>query len=55
MHLVLGTSTVLAVNLYFICLQVEKVVLNHLPVKHVRYLLRVFDDFVEEVVVSDFG
>lgn len=56
MHITLCicTSSVLTVNLYFICLQIEKVILDHLPVEHVWNLLSVFYNFVEKIIVSDF-
>jgi len=45
-------TSVLTINLDFICLQIEEVVLNRLPVKHVWNLFCIFNYFVEKVVVS---
>lgn len=47
-------TSVLTINLNFIRLQIEEVVLNHLPVKHVWNLFGIFNYFVEKVVVSGF-
>ena len=40
------------INLNFIRLQVEKVVLNHLSIKDIGNLFGIFDNFVKKVVVS---
>jgi len=45
-------TSMLAINLYFVCLQIEKVVLDHLSVKHVWNLLCILYYFVKKVVVS---
>lgn len=55
MHISLRVrASMLTVNLYFIRLQIEKVVLNHLSIKHVWDLLRVLHYLVEKVVVASF-
>ena len=48
-------ASVLTINLYFIRLQTEKVVLNHLSVKDVWNLFCIFYYFVKKIVVSGFS
>lgn len=49
-----NTMALLRERLYFIRLQIEEVVLDHLPIKAVQYLIRVFHQLIKQIQILVF-